>query len=109
MFLEKILRRINFNTVGSSHSISVAKKNVSCVVINIRVGEFFEFRISVADMEGKCQKYAQVIKYNCLECFTFVCNICSKIREHHDKYSEKEKLIHSFRDSVPVCKVYDCY
>ena len=77
--------------------------------MNIRVGEFFEFQISIADMEGKCRKYVQVIKYNCLECFTFVCNICSKIREHHDKYREKEKLIHGFRDSVSVCKMHGCY
>ena len=27
----------------------------------------------------KCER---VTKYECLECFTFVCNICSKFREH---------------------------
>ena len=43
-------------------------------------------------MEGKCCKYERVTKYKCLECFTFVCNICSKIREDHDIY-EEEKLI----------------
>ena len=43
-------------------------------------------------MEGKCCKYERVTKYKCLECFTFVCNICSKFREDHDIY-EEEKLI----------------
>ena len=33
-----------------------------------------------------------VTKYKCLECFTFVCNICSKFREDHDIYNEEEKL-----------------
>ena len=41
----KIPRRRNFNTLPSchSHSISFAKNKVSCVVINIRGGEFFKF------------------------------------------------------------------
>ena len=43
-------------------------------------------------MEGKC-KCDRVTKYKCLECFTFVCNICSKVREDHKNYSEEEKLI----------------
>ena len=34
-----------------------------------------------------------VTKYKYLECFTFVCNICSKFREDHDIYNEEEKLI----------------
>ena len=33
-----------------------------------------------------------VTKYKCLECFTFVCNICSKFREDHDIYNKEEKL-----------------
>ena len=32
-------------------------------------------------------------KYKCLECFIFVCNICSKVGEDHENYNEKEKLI----------------
>ena len=32
-------------------------------------------------------------KYECLECFTFVWNICSKFREDHDIYNKEEKLI----------------
>ena len=31
-------------------------------------------------------------KCQCLECFTFVCNIYSKFRDH-DIYNEEEKLI----------------
>ena len=38
-------------------------------------------------------KYEGVIKYKCLECFTFVCDICSKFREDHNIYNEEEKLI----------------
>ena len=34
-----------------------------------------------------------VTKYNCLECFTFVCKICAIFREDHNMYSEEEKLI----------------
>ena len=34
-----------------------------------------------------------VTNYKCLDCFTFVCNICSKFREDHDVYNEEEKLI----------------
>ena len=44
-------------------------------------------------MEGKCCKYERMTKYECLECFTFVWNICSKIREDHDIYNKEEKLI----------------
>ena len=44
-------------------------------------------------MEGKCCKYERMTKYECLECFTFVWNICSKIREDHDIYDKEEKLI----------------
>ena len=44
-------------------------------------------------MEGNCRKCERVTKYKCLECFTFVCMICSKFREDHDKYSKEEKLI----------------
>ena len=40
-------------------------------------------------MEGKCEG---VTKYKCLECFTFVCNICSKFREDHDICNKEEKL-----------------
>ena len=43
-------------------------------------------------MEGKCCKYKKMAKYKCLECFTFVCNICLKFREDHDIYNEAEKL-----------------
>ena len=32
-------------------------------------------------------------KYKCLECFTFVWNICSKYREDHGTYNEGKKLI----------------
>ena len=38
----------------------------------------------------KCER---VTKYKSLECFTFVCNICSKFREVHEIYNELEKLI----------------
>ena len=41
----------------------------------------------------KMHKCEGVTKYKCLECFTFVCNICSKFREDHDIYNEEEKLI----------------
>ena len=44
-------------------------------------------------MEGKCCKCDWVTKYKCLECFIFVCNICSKVGEDHENYNEKEKLI----------------
>ena len=40
----------------------------------------------------KMRKCEGVTKYKCLECFTFVCNICSKFREDHDIYNEEEKL-----------------
>ena len=33
-----------------------------------------------------------VTKYECLECFNFVCNICSKFTEDHDIYNKLEKL-----------------
>ena len=38
------------------------------------------------------RKCEGVTKYICLECFTFVCNICSKFRKAHDIYNEEEKL-----------------
>ena len=41
----------------------------------------------------KIHKCEGVTKYECLECFTFVCNICSKFREDHNIYNEEEKLI----------------
>ena len=44
-------------------------------------------------MEGKCCKYELLTKYKYLGCFTFVCNICSKVREDHKHYSEKEMSI----------------
>ena len=43
-------------------------------------------------MEGKC-KYERVTKCKCLECFAFVCNICSKFGEDHKIHNEEEKLI----------------
>ena len=46
-----------------------------------------------ADVERKCCKIERVTKYNCLEYFTFVCNICSTFRDDHDVYNEEEKLI----------------
>ena len=33
-----------------------------------------------------------------LECFTFVCNICSKFREDHDNYSEDKKFIGKYKN-----------
>ena len=48
---------------------------------------------SAADMEGKCSKCERVTKYKCLECFSFICNVCSKVSEDHEKYSEEDKLI----------------
>ena len=44
-------------------------------------------------MEDKCCKCERVTKYQCLECFIFVCNICSKFWENHDNFSEEEKLV----------------
>ena len=46
-----------------------------------------------ADVERKCCKIERVTKYNCLEYFTFVCNICSTFRDDHDVYNKEEKLI----------------
>ena len=43
-------------------------------------------------MEGKCRKCERGTKYKFLECFTFVSNICSKVREDHENYSKEEKL-----------------
>ena len=43
----------------------------------------------------KCE---EVTKYECLECFTFVCNICSKFKENHDIYNEEEKLIGKYEN-----------
>ena len=34
-----------------------------------------------------------VTNYKCLECFTFICNICSGFREDYDIYNKGEKLI----------------
>ena len=39
------------------------------------------------------RKCEGVAKYKCLECFTFVCNICSKFSEDHDIHNEEEKSI----------------
>ena len=39
------------------------------------------------------RKCEGVTKYKCLECYTFVCNICSKFREDRDIYNEEEKWI----------------
>ena len=44
------------------------------------------------DMEGKCINVKEWPKYKCLECFTFVCKICLKFRDH-GIYNEEEKLI----------------
>ena len=41
-------------------------------------------------MEGKC-KFERVTKYKFLECFAFVCNICSKVREDHENNGEEAK------------------
>ena len=41
-------------------------------------------------MEGKC-KFERVTKYKFLECFAFVCNICSKVREVHENIGEAAK------------------
>ena len=41
-------------------------------------------------MEGKC-KFERVTKYKFLECFAFVCNICSKVREDHENNGEETK------------------
>ena len=49
----------------------------------------FQF-CSNADMEGKC-KFERVTKYKFLECFAFVCNICSKVREDHENNGEEAK------------------
>ena len=41
-------------------------------------------------MEGKC-KFERVTKYKFLECFAFVSNICSKVREDHENNGEEAK------------------
>ena len=46
----------------------------------------------------KMHKCEGVTKYKCLECFTFVCNICSKFKEDHDIYNDEEKLIGKCED-----------
>ena len=105
----KISRWRNFNTVASSHAVSLAKKKDSCIVISIRGGESFKFwnayievlfviqtffsLTQALDMEQKCCRCEWVTKYKCLKYFTFVCNICTKVREDRENYSKEEKLV----------------
>ena len=105
----KIARWRNFNTFASSHSISFAKNKVSCVAISAsKVKSYSNFEMPILKCYSpfryfsvlfkcrygrKMRKCEGVTKYKCLECFTFVCNVCSKFREDHDIYHKEEKLI----------------